>query len=343
MSRVSRVSRARVVASVSLGVGLVTLTLVQSGPAMADNPLAAATHAAQTLTFSGQLELKWYDDQGGHSAFVDVQSVAGDLQIGGPSKLVATLRQRYLVGPDGWDLLSPGDPAALGPAPPLSAKYHVAEAPGPVMLQRSTIEVDLGNAARPAERLFLDKQTNLMLREEEFDADGEPVRSVAFTYLTFAPSSTPTPTPPARTVDDLGRRVGANSLPAPYMDPASLADGYHRVGVMEDLNGIQVVYSDGLHGLSVFERIGAFDSRSLPAGGEPVAIGRWGGERYVWAGGQLVVWQERGATYAVVGDAPAAEVVAAADHLPAARGGSPWQRLRHACRRLVQAVSGTWS
>jgi hypothetical protein len=334
------VRHAIVLGSMSLGVGLIAVALLPVAPVLADNPLEAASYAAETLTFSGRLDVQWTDDDGSHQTSVDVQSVAGELQIGGPSVFVATLRRRYVVGPNGWDLLSGGDPSALGPIPPLTEKYHLMEGPGPVLLNRPTIEVDLGDAQRPAERLYLDRQTNLMLREDTYDANGEPVRSVFFEALVIGKASTPAK--PAHTVDDLGREIGANSLPAPYLAPTELADGYQRVGVLEDSNGIQVVYSDGLHGLSVFEHIGALGPGSLPAGGAPVTIGRSTGVRYVWAGGQLVVWRERGTTYTAVGDAPAAEVLAAVDHLPLARGGSPWQRLRHACRRLVQAVSGSW-
>ena len=332
----------------SLGLlGLLGLSLVQAGAAFADNPLGAATHAAETLTFSGRVSVEWFDDQREHQTYVTVSSRAGELQINGLSDLVATASQRYLLGANGWDLLSPGDPSALGPLPPLTAKYTVHEAPGPDIIGFQTTEVDLGDPARPDERLYLDRATNLLIREEEFDADGELVRAVGFVQLTISPGGASSnagtaPPKPAKAVDDIGRRIGATSLPAPYLDPAQLAQGYQRVGVLQAYNGIQVVYSDGLHGLSVFEHLGSYDPSSLPATGEPVTVGRARAMRYVWAGGQLVIWRERGATYTGVGDAPAAEVLAALNELPAARGGSPWQRLRHACRRLVQAVSGTW-
>jgi hypothetical protein len=325
---------------VSLGVVLASLSLVEAHPALADNPLEEASRAAQQVSFSGRLRLEWRDDNGGHATEVNVRSGAGELQIQGPSELVATATQRYVVSSHGWDLLSPGDPAALGPIPPLTQKYHVEEGSGPLMLGRPTVEVTLGDVQRPAARLYLDRATKLLLRREEFDSTGEPVRSEYFVGLSLrAPAALPKP---SHTVDQRARKIGANSLPAPYVDPAQLAQGYQRVGVFQSLGGIQVVYSDGLHALSVFERLGSVDTRSLATRGEPATVGPWPAIRFVWAGGQVVAWRARGATYLVVADAPAGEVLAVLDQMPAAHRGSPWQRLRHACRRVAQAVSGYW-
>jgi hypothetical protein len=336
----ARRALALAIGMLSLAVGLSALSLVQAPAAVAANPLEQASLAAQRVPFSGRLRLEWRDDNGDHSTEVNVHSSAGELQIQGPSELVATPTQRYVVSSDGWDLLSPGDPTSLGPIPPLTRKYHVAEGSGPVMFGRPTIEIALGDVQRPAARLYLDRATKLLLRREEFDSMGEPVRSLYFVSLSLG---TPAAIPrPSHTVDERGRRIGANSLPAPYMDPARLAQGYQRVAVFETLGGIQVVYSDGLHSLSVFERMGSMDTRSMAAAGEPATVGPWSATRYVWAGGQVVVWRARGATFAVVADAPAGEVLAALNQMPATRGGSPWQRLRHACRRLDQAVSGYW-
>jgi hypothetical protein len=324
--------------AVSLGVALTAVSFAQARPAQADNPLEDASRAAEQVPFSGQLALTWWDDGGMHTTHAAVHSGEGEVQIAGPSVLVATTSRRYVVSAGGWDLLSPGDPSELGPYPALSKKYHVTEAPGPELAGRPTIQVDIGAAARPAERLYLDQATRLLVRREEWDAAGEPVRVVSFVSLHIGDSTTMPK--PGHTVDERARRLGAGSLPAPYVDPEYLGQGYQRVGVLQAFDGIQVVYSDGLHGLSVFERLGSL-SRHLPAG-EPVRVGSAAGARYVWAGGQVVMWQERGFSYVAVSDAPAAEVLAALDDLPAAHGGTPWQRLRHACRRVVQAVSGIW-
>ena len=47
------------------------------------------------------------------------------------------------------------------------------------------------------------------------------------------------------------------------MAPARLADGYTRVGVFRRDGVVQVLYSDGIYDLSVFERRGVLDRREL--------------------------------------------------------------------------------
>ena len=75
------------------------------------------------------------------------------------------------------------------------------------------------------------------------------------------------------------------------MAPARLADGYARVGVFRRDGVVQVLYSDGIYELSVFERRGELDRRELGSTGGPVTVGKAAGWRYAWPGGQVVLWQ----------------------------------------------------
>jgi sigma-E factor negative regulatory protein RseB len=228
----------------------------------------------------------------------------------------------------------------IGAYPPMTRKYQIVESSGPNVIGRPTTEVDLMTGSLLAERMYLDQATGLLLRREELDASGQAVRVVGFVQLSVGPPAGMTA--PNHAVDQRPRTIGVSALPAPYHAPAQLSQGYQRVAVLRRFDGIEVVYSDGLHSLSVFERPGHLDAASLPSHGTMVAVDGRQAFRYAWPGGQVVVWHAGDSSYTVVGDAPAAEVVSAIATLPS--GGTPTtlQRVRRACRRLVQAVSGEW-
>jgi sigma-E factor negative regulatory protein RseB len=208
------------------------------------------------------------------------------------------------------------------------------------VIGRPTTEVDLTAGGVLAERMYVDEATGLLLRREELDSSGQSVRVVSFVQLSVGQPAGMTA--PHDAVDQRPHTIGVSALPAPYHAPAQLSEGYQRVAVLRRFDGIEVVYSDGLHTLSVFERPGHRAATQLPSTGSLVAVGRRQAFRYAWPGGQVVVWHAGDSSYTVVGDAPAAEVVAAIATLPS--GGTPTtlQRVRRACRRLVQAVSGEW-
>ena len=102
------------------------------------------------------------------------------------------------------------------------------------------------------------------------------------------------------------------SLSSPALAPDRLAEGYARVGVYKRDGTVQVLYSDGMYDLSVFERRGALDRTDLGEAGAPVRVGKAAGWRYAWPGGQVVLWQAGETVYTVVSDAPLDQVLTAA-------------------------------
>jgi hypothetical protein len=146
------------------------------------------------------------------------------------------------------------------------------------------------------------------------------------------------PTRPARSTDV--RPKSAPRASAPYQAPAELDGGYERVQILQRKGSLQVVYSDGVHSLSVFEQPGKLDRSGLPPGGENVAVDGTKALRFVWAGGQVVLWQAGSAAYTVVGDGASEDVLTAARSVPRARALSTWQRVRETCGDIVRAVAG---
>src|SRR5207253_8089624 len=187
------------------------------------------------------------------------------------------------------------------------------------------------------EKVMLDRETDLLLERRQFDAEGTTTRVVGFTSLVIDPTTTPTLTP-AKTADRSPESVSMASLSSPGLAPDRLADGYARLGVYKRDGVVQVLYSDGLYDLSVFERPGALDRRDLGTEGGPAAVGKASGWRYAWPGGQVVLWQAGGTVYTVVSGAPLDQVLTAARDLPipAAQKPSLMARLRSVARTLIQ-------
>jgi hypothetical protein len=69
-------------------------------------------------------------------------------------------------------------------------------------------------------------------------------------------------------------------------------------------------------------------------------VGPAKGLRFVWAGGQVVLWQAGSAAYTVVGDGGSDDVLSAARSVPAGRSLSTWQQVRQTCGDIVRAVAG---
>jgi negative regulator of sigma E activity len=231
-------------------------------------------------------------------------------------------------------------PASLGSvAVPSPVKYAATTTSGPTVAGRLTQLVELTVAGAVEERWFQDVTTGLLLRRDQLSSKGTVVRSVGFDRITIGQAKAAPA--PEHSVDLRPKQASSTNPKKPYVAPASLPGGYQRVAMFRRSSTLHVVYSDGLHGLSMFEQPGRLDKGSIPAGGQAVTIGNHGGFQYVYAGGQVVVWQAAGATYTVVGDGAPEDVVAAARGVPVRKAQGPFDRVRRACGKVMQAVSGT--
>ena len=304
---------------------------------MADgsDPLARARSAADSVRLSGQVEVQWIDHAGvSHATELQVQGGDGVIRVGGGAALLAaTKEERWLFRAGEWDLVSP---QSLASAPPIDRKYSVATADGPDVAGRTTTIVSLRSDAGAGERLFLDRETGLVLRREQLDKNGTIVRAVWYESLELDPATSPAK--PGNSADHQPSAVA--SVHAPYRAPSRLDGGYERTAVYRRPNAVQVVYSDGVHTLSVFEQRGRFDKGSVPEGAQPVDVGSSHGVRMTWAGGEVVMWGAGQSTFTVVGDGDADEVATAARSMPGPARLSSLQRLHRACASIVDAVSG---
>ena len=75
-------------------------------------------------------------------------------------------------------------------------------------------------------------------------------------------------------------------------------------------------YSDGLHGLSVFEQRGRLTKAALPSGGRDVEVDGYSVRSYAASVGEAMVWEGDGVVYTVVSDAPWVDAAAVVKGLP---------------------------
>jgi hypothetical protein len=304
------------------------------GPA----PLEQARHAAEHTSFDGVLEVRWRDGDVTRSERLQVEAAAGSLMVRGANLVLARPEFGRLLahGGGGWEeMWLPS--LAPRPRPDGLPKYRTTEpVSGPQVAGRPTKVFEVHTGGALLERLYLDTQTNLLLERDQFDASGGLVRRLAFESLRIDPS-TPPPSLPKSAARNAPKQVADDGLAA----PASLADGYERMGVYRSGSVLQALYSDGVYDLSLFEQRGRLRRSDLPPAGERVAIGGATGWRYPWPGGQLVVWSAGGKVFTAVSDAPVDQVLTAARSLPTTPGKelSLLGKIRRAAQALMQPLS----
>ena len=295
------------------------------GPALA--LLERAREAAAAESFAGVVLVEWHDGRRRQRAEVPVQSESGSFRFG--DEVMGSGTRRLVRGPDGWLTLWRRDVIALGPSP--AAKYHLSVAPGPMVAGRTTEMVEVRAVAdgAPQERLYLDRDSGLLLRRELLDARGRPYRSLHFVSLSVAQGISVV----APTRSDMEEPAEAGDLDAPFHSPRKLGKGYRLVGAYEKPGPvIQLFYSDGLHGLSVFEQRGHLSAAAMPAGGRRVELDGRSVRTWSTPAGETVVWESDGVVYTVVSDAPRADVASAVGDLPHSQ---PHMRLRRVAEVVV--------
>jgi MucB/RseB N-terminal domain len=302
--------------------------------------LDRAREAAETESFEGTVAVEWRDGGQHHAEQVPVHSAGGVLWFG--DEVVGAGAKRMIHSADGWLSLWGHDVAALGPPP--TAKYRLAVEPGPDVAARPTdvVAVQLVGVDRLRERLYVDRQTGLLLRRELLDMAGTPYRSVTFTALTAGPAPGPVTSASAATaaapqVAHSQEPTPARHLKKPFKLKSRIGTGYRLVGAYKSNSVVQQFFSDGLHGLSVFEQWGHLSGAATTLGGQSgpgraVEIAGHTMRAYSASVGEAVVWESDGVVYTAVTDAPWSDLAGAVKDLPHA---DPPGRLRRVAQTVV--------
>jgi hypothetical protein len=150
-----------------------------------------------------------------------------------------------------------------------------------------------------AQKLYLDADTNLLLRREVLDAHGRVQRSLEFLDLTV--DGGPSLHAPAGV--STHKAVPLDSVPSGYEAP-STPSGSVLVERSRHPNGVALLYSDGLFTVSVLEQRGEVDWEGMPNGGVADEVGGNRARRYVEPGADVLVWERSGTVFTCVSDAP---------------------------------------
>jgi hypothetical protein len=272
--------------------------------------LERAEEAAAEESYTGRITVEWREAKTVKKAEVEVRSAGGVLRLG--DQVIGSGAQRMVKGPGGWSTLWGRDVIALGPSP--DVKYDFTVKPGGPVAGRQTrlIEVRRQDEDVLLERIHLDTRTGLLLRRELVGRRGKAYRSVGFSMITAVNEPL---VMPARSAGREPKPTGR--MGSPFSVPAKLGAGYRLVGTYQEPGQVvHLFYSDGLHGLSVFEQPGRLTAKAIPVGGRRVEIGGRPVRAYSNAAGEAALWEGDGVVYTVVSDAPFSDVASAVDDLP---------------------------
>ena len=258
-------------------------------------------NAASRYDFSGTAVVTWTTGTGTRETQVEVHGDDGTLEIvaadGGT--VVDEGRRTYLRNKLGWTgaLVEP----APGQLPSPTHRWNLTTAAGRTVAGRpTTVVVASRPDGTPAQRLFVDDATGLLLGRQVLGPDGHVQRSVRFLTVDIGALGEPVAAP--RGVHNATAKA-LSSTPDGYRAPESL-DGYELVTRSRHPDGVLLFYSDGVFTASVFEQQGELDWSALPDGGSTSELAGTRAHTYHEPSGTVVVWERNGLVYTCVSDAP---------------------------------------
>jgi negative regulator of sigma E activity len=299
------------VGAAALAVAAGALGLGRAAPAQpssnAEDLLTGARTASEHASYAGALLVTWQDHGQVHTTETYAQVDAGVVDLGaGDNRVLSRDGQRWLAEPGGWTLvLGPDASAATPPLP--DAHWDLRSAPGPVVAEQPTVEVDAADPATGATRarFFIDRATGTVLRRDLLDAHGGLLREIGFAAVAPVGAALPTP-PPQRAAHDEPRPLTA--VPSGDPAPSTVGRGYDLLGQYRQPDGsVQVAYGDGLFTLSLFEQPGSVDWDAMPAGDDARLHGVQT-RTYTTPTTTAVVWGVHGVVITCVSDAPPDQV-----------------------------------
>ena len=325
---ITRPRRSRAGAALCLLVGASLSTAVLWSPSGAQDVdlgseyITRARDAAVSTDFGGSLEVTWVGPDGLERRTLDVRSENGVLSIGGSTGVVVQGPARYAKIDAGWSTMWSESPSrAIQPA---STKWDLSVRGGPVIAGRATREVSAEDrdTGRVLERRYFDAVTGILLRREQFDDNGDRVRSTTFTSITLPPEELAGSAPKVPSQSNLAQPETIDRVPPGYDVPLGVGDGFGLNGAYRDDDGtVQLFYSDGLFSASVFQQPGTLDRDELEPGGPDRVRAGQRVELYEEPMGTVLVWEGDGVVYTSVSDAPLdelEEIVASFDEEPGA-------------------------
>jgi hypothetical protein len=258
--------------------------------------------AASHYDFSGTATVAWNTGDGTRRAEVEVHDTDGAIEIVSAEGVVIDAgRRTYVRDPrsaPGWTSVLVEPVADALPSP--GSRWALSIETGHTVAGRpTTLVVATRPDGTPAQRLFVDDATGLLLGREVLGPNGRVERSVVFEEIEIGTAGGRVAAPDV----DSHQAEQLESVPSGYRAP-SATDGYELVTRSRHPDGVLLFYSDGLFTVSVFEQQGQLNWGALPKGG---TTGELAGTRirgYREPSGNVLVWERGGIVYTCVSDAP---------------------------------------
>jgi hypothetical protein len=258
--------------------------------------MRAAPHAMQ---FSGMVRVTWLEHGKPNDITVSVADDNGAIEVeSGQARVFDIGTRTYFKSRLGWSSALVEPEAEDVPAP--DHRWTLRVRHGPTIVGRPTrlIEATRSNGTA-AQKLYLDTDTNLLLRRDVLDNRGRVQRSLTFLELTIAAG----PTLHAPRGVHTQNAVPLDDVPSGYVAP-STPSGYVLVGRSRHSNGVELLYSDGMFTVSMLEQRGELDMNGNATGGTAVDVGGNDATRYTEPGADVLVWERDGTVFTCVSDAP---------------------------------------
>jgi hypothetical protein len=308
----------RIVAAAGLVVGLALALLPGAGADDADAVLERARTATVREDFSGVVQIEWLADGEWRTAKAKVSGTGGTVQVGeGTRQAEGRGNDRWIAGVSGWQ--AGWDEPVSGEVPAPSAHWDLTLSRADSVAGRTAVVVTAVDRDSGTARLkvYCDKDTGVMLRREVLDRKGKVVRAVGFVEVKklggsrsappAVPDTTAAKTKSGEKVDPTPDEVV--DLPKGFHAPDRIAEGFVLAGrYLRDDETVQLYYTDGLFGFSVFQQRGDLDWAGLPRGGDGIVVDGADARGYEVAGGTVLVWDRDDTTRTLVSDAPMADL-----------------------------------
>jgi sigma-E factor negative regulatory protein RseB len=313
------------------------LAVAESTPGM--KLLVAAAAAGQKMSYQGVEMIARSTMTGTSTVLSTISHSSGGATVTETTQAAAPTAAGTQLSYDPYENLPEGVFGVTEPLVTLLATNYVA-----VLKGNGTVA---GRAARVVElhrmngqlaaRFWLDEQTGLPLRREDYDTQSQLITEATFIEVRYGDvQASPSPATPASTgwngvavPATLVSTLRTKGWPLPAVLPGGLS---LYAGAVSDAGAVDLSYSDGLFEVSLFVQRGILSAKL--AGWQTAKIG--GHSVLISARG--VTWSASGYVYTVVSDASPDVVTEAVVALPHDTPPGFWSRLGLGLHRLGHMV-----
>jgi hypothetical protein len=337
------VAATAVVATVLVGVPAVAGASDDPGVAV----LERVVDASQSAAYQGRAVVASFSDLGPEVTEMQLaQGPDGELRVrrGESWELGRVAGEGYLRTSTDTLLRLSGIERAPFDLERLRAKYELQHAGAIDLDTGPAVALRLRDRRTGAQRetLFVDDESDLVVRRETHGTDGELRRVIAFTDLELESTDVTRPENGDLEVEEqvLAHADVEDLRERGFVVPDELPAGYVRVGGNEvdqaSIPTLHLIYSDGLYALSLYQQRGRLAASAVD-GAERLTTDE-GGHVWRWPGSEprRVVWTGDRLTFTVISDAPTDELLTVAAGLPTEASPSILDRLGRGISRVGQ-------